>query len=188
MGATERGGVLLRYASAAGGAALAFVPAETALRLAALTSLTEVPGAKPPVVGIALADGAIVTVLDLGRALPPRASLLPPPPSSTRPSIDDWPVPGANRAVLCTLGGLLVALTGGTVITTGLFQADPGDEGIFWRGELVPVLDVRALYAQAEAAIWADRATGRPGPSSGRAASFAPSSAPPRDDTGGGAT
>ena len=30
--------------------------------------------------------------------------------------------------------------------------------GVLWRGEPVPTLDVRALYARAETAIWADRA------------------------------
>ena len=33
-----------------------------------------------------------------------------------------------------------------------------GGGGVLWRGEPVPTLDVRALYARAETAIWAERA------------------------------
>jgi hypothetical protein len=143
----ERGGVLLRFAGGDGGAALAFISADVASRLVTLGAVTRVPGARPPVAGIALAEGAVVTVLEIGRATPP----------SYRPG-DDWVVPGSDRAVLCDLGGHGVAITGGTVLTTGVFDADPEGDGVIWRGEAVPVLDVRALYAQAEAALWAERA------------------------------
>lgn len=154
MDAHERGGVLLRFADGMGAPALGFVPVDVASRLAALSAIVPVPGARPPVLGIALADGAVVTVLRVGVAAAP----------GYEPD-DAWPMPGAGRAVICRLGGLEVALTGGTVLATGLFDAAPGGDGVLWRGELVPVLDVRALYAQAEAAMWADRAatvTGRP--------------------------
>jgi hypothetical protein len=51
-----------------------------------------------------------------------------------------------------------VALTGGTVLATGLFDASETEDGVIWRGELVQTLDVRALYVEAEKAIWAERA------------------------------
>jgi hypothetical protein len=154
VGDVERGGVLLRFAAGEDGAALAFIPAGVARRLAALTALTPVPGVPPPAVGIALAEGAVVTVLSLGGG-----------PASSAPGHepdDEWPVPGSDRAVLCDLGGLGVAITGGTVLATGVFDAVPDEDGVLWRGEPVPVLDVRALYAQAEAAIWAERAVSGP--------------------------
>jgi hypothetical protein len=146
----ERGGVLLRFADGGDAPMLAFVPAAVATRLAALGSLVRVPGAHPPVLGVALAEGSVVTVLRLGdRDAQPAAY---------RPD-DAWPVPGADRALLCRVGGIDVALTGGSVVATGLFDAAPEGDGILWRGQMVPTLDVRALYGQAEAATWAGRAT-----------------------------
>jgi hypothetical protein len=150
----ERGGVLVRFAEGDDGPVLGFIPESVAVRLAALGSLVPVPGAAPPVLGIALADGAVVTVLRLGDADPETVSHHPE---------DEWPVPGARRAIVCKAFGIDVALTGGVVVATGLFDAAPGGDGIVWRGQMVPALDVCALYAQAEALTWTERAvTGRP--------------------------
>lgn len=174
--ARERGGVLLRFADGDDAPALGFIPATIATRLAALGSLVPVPGAAAPVLGIALADGAVVTVLRLGDG------------SALADQLDDeWPMPGARRAVVCRVGGIDVALTGGVVVATGTFDAAPLGDGIVWRGQMVPALDVRAMYAQAEAATWAGRAaTNRP-------IASRPSMTPPRidemmDDTGERAT
>ena len=60
--------------------------------------------------------------------------------------------------MLCVLGSVRVALTGGIVVATGVFDPLDGGGGVLWRGEPVPTLDVRALYARAETAIWAERA------------------------------
>jgi hypothetical protein len=172
--ARERGGVLVRYceaaweaASAPGGALplpappvprLAFIPADVALRITALTALTGVRGMELPASGIALAEGEVVTVLRLGLQ---REAL--PAPGPYEPGAD-WPLSsGPNGAVLCSVAGQRVAVTGATVVATGLFDAaGAGGEGagVLWRGERVPELDVRALYARAEAAIWAGRAQG----------------------------
>jgi hypothetical protein len=170
----ERGGVLLRLGD--GDDALGFVPAAVARRLTSLSSLTPVPGTRPPVAGIALADGTVVTVLRIGRGdaggvgvRGSRSSVAPVAPGpagataapASRPVYqpgEDWLVPGSNRAVLCHLGGFEVALTGATVVATGVFDAAPVGEGVVWRNASVPLLDVRALYAQAEAATWAGRA------------------------------
>ncbi len=148
--AARRGGVLLRFDQS-----LAFVSADVARKLAPLAALTAVPGTRPPVAGMALVDGAVVTVLQLASGVQARASYEPG---------ADWPVPGADRAVLCQVGGFDVAIAGGVVLATGVFDAAPGGEGVLWRGEVVPAIDVRAIYAQAEAATWAERAvtTGPP--------------------------
>jgi chemotaxis signal transduction protein len=143
----QRGGVLLRVPFQQGESALGFIPADVAKRITALSSLTPVPGAAPSVAGLALADGHVVTVLKLAGFLPGR--------DAWRGRGDDWIVPGADRAVLCTLGGFDVALTGGVVVATGVFDADPSDAGVLWHGEVVPVLDVPALYALAEAGSFA---------------------------------
>ncbi len=168
----ERGGVLIRFHVAGEGDALGFIPAEVARRLTALSSLTVVPGARPPIAGIALADGAVVTVLSIGQAIEPPAA---------RPSYEpgeDWRVPGADRAVLCHLGGFDVALTGATVLATGVFDVAPDGEGVLWRSEVAPAIDVRALYAQAEATTWAERSV----TSASRAA---PTPRPPASERGG---
>lgn len=144
-----RGGVLLAY-EREGVPVRAFVPAEVALRLTALGAMTEVPGARLPARGIALADGEVVTVLELGRP-PPRGA------EERYTPHDEWPVPGADRALLCLIGAQKVALIGGRVLSTGVFEQSTGDDGVIHRGELVRTLDVRALYAQAETAIWAPR-------------------------------
>lgn len=168
----DRGGVLLSYQDDDDRPALVFIPASVASRLTALTCVIDVPGAKAPVRGLALADGEVITVLELGKRPVPSAAAPPYLPGA------DWPVPGSDRAVLCVLGSVRVALTGGTVVATGVFDPIEGGGGVLWRDEPVPTLDVRALYARAETAIWADRAvssrpsappSGRPGaPSSGR--------------------
>jgi hypothetical protein len=167
---------------------LGFVPSEVARRLAALSSLTPVPGARPPVVGIALADGAVVTVLRIGRGGSPPAAAS----AAARPAYEpggDWMVPGADRALLCQIGGVEVALTGATVVATGVFDVAPGGQGVLWRSEVVPVIDVRALYAQAEAATWTERATAHPGGRSSAPSDHAGpkggaqvSSSPPEDE------
>lgn len=149
----ERGGVLLRVTRGDGELALGFIPAEVAIRLAALSSLTPVPGAPSPVAGIALADGAVVTVLELGESIAGAGGAKP-----SYDSGEDWIVPGADRAVLCHLGGFDVALTGATVLATGVFEVAPECDDVLWQGEVVPVIDVRALYAQADAAMWAEHA------------------------------
>jgi hypothetical protein len=148
----DRGGVLLSYQSDDDTPTLVFIPASVASRLTALTCVIDVPGARPPARGLALADGEVITVLELGKR--PRALSAAP---AYLPGAE-WAVPGSDRAVLCVLGSVRVALTGGTVVATGVFEPLDGGGGVVWRGEAVPTLDVRALYARAETAIWAERA------------------------------
>jgi hypothetical protein len=117
--------------------ALLFIPAEVATRLTTLTSLTPVPGARPPVAGVAVAEGAVVAVLSVG---PGRAGEVP---------------RRAEPAVLCRVGdGVDVALTGGVVIATGLFEVGSDGASVTWGDALVEELDVAALYARAEATTW----------------------------------
>jgi hypothetical protein len=152
-----KGGVLLEVRDAAGDARLGFLPSEIAIRVAALGAVRRVPGLRRPAIGIALADGEVVTVFEIGSS----AAASP----MYRPG-EDWSVPGCDRAVLCNVGGQRLALTGGTIVATGVFEG--AGEAVLWRGAEVPTLDVRALYRAAESAIWEDRARG------GRASGTAP--------------
>lgn len=168
----SRGGLLLRLeaASIAGVFSapvaavaterLAFIPSDVALRVAVLAAMTPVIGLKPPGWGLALADGEVVTVLSL--LADPEASRGAALGSARRrrPRYEpgaEWPTPGARHAIICHVAGTRVALTGGTIVATGMFTTSERGE-VLWRDEPVAALDVHALYAQAEAAIWAARA------------------------------
>lgn len=184
MSAPVRAGVIYRLpatrweeAGAAGsdgpysGHGLVFLDASVALRVVELSRpihvvtpdasgeaarLARDAGPRPPPVGVALAEGRIVTVLVLCDADEPGA------PRDDAPddvSAQDR-LPGSDRAVMCELGAEQVAVWGGRVVTTGAFDvAGPG--AVRWQGRAVPVLDVSSLYARAEAAIWAARAMRR---------------------------
>jgi len=177
----EGGGVLLSYRDDDDTSVLVFISASVATRLTPLTCVIDVPGAKPPARGLALADGEVITVLELGKrdAASAKAPFL---------SNADWPVPGSDRAVLCVLGSVRVALTGATVVATGIFDPIDGGGGVLWHGEPVPTLDVRALYASAETAIWADRAvSSRPSaPPSVRGGARPSTPVPPRSNGNNG--
>lgn len=117
---------------------LAFVDASFAQRIATVTAIARVPGAVAPTLGLAVSDGQVVTVLSLAAGVVAR---------------------GRQAIVICDLSGEQVGLAGGRVVATGVFEAD-GD-GVRHHGSTVPAIDVRALYAHAEAAVWAARAERR---------------------------
>jgi hypothetical protein len=128
---------------------LVFLDASVALRVVELSCPIHLVTVCVPPVGVALAEGRVVTVLVLSHSAGPRL------PAS---DADDEGFPGSDRAVMCEPGPEQVAVWGGRVVTTGVFDvAGPGS--VIWRNEAVPELDVSALYARAEAAIWAARAT-----------------------------
>lgn len=143
-----RGGVV--YGLDADGEELVFLPVDVVREVTSLTHETRVPGALPPVTGVALAKGEVVTVLRLGAAEGAPAA-------RWRPG-EDWPVPGGDRALLCEVRGERLAVTGGRVVATGLFDVVDEDDprpAVRYRDRVVRELNVGALYAQVEAAIWA---------------------------------
>jgi hypothetical protein len=117
---------------------LAFVPAELARRIASIAGVAPVPGVVAPTLGIAVSEGQVLTVLSIGG-----------------PDVGR----GRQTIVICDLAGEQVGLAGGRLVATGVFEAD-GD-GVRHDGRQVPAIDVRALYAHAEAAVWAARAERR---------------------------
>jgi hypothetical protein len=174
----DSGGVLLSYLDDDDRPVLVFLSASVASRLTPLTCVIDVPGARPPMRGLALADGEVITVLELGKRAAASTKTPPYVPEA------DWAVPGSDRAVLCVFGSVRVALTGATVVATGVFDSIEGGGGVLWRGEPVPTLDVRALYARAETAIWADRAvSSRPSAPPSVRSGASSSRTPPRPST-----
>src|SRR5262245_2814351 len=82
---SQRGGILVRTFAGAPPAppdTLVFIPAEMARRVTALSAVTPVAGVRAPAVGIAIADGEVVTVLRIGTVLDTPAD---PPPRNASP-------------------------------------------------------------------------------------------------------
>jgi hypothetical protein len=103
-----------------------FIPASAALKIAPAPRVTSVPGAPPELVGIALHEGAIVPVVAIG--------------------------PLRGTMVVCHHAGELLALIGGEVVRTGLFDAVPDQQdAVVHAGEIAPALDLAALYERIQA-------------------------------------
>ena len=106
--------------------ALRFVSASFAVRAVQRPPVTPIPGAP---LGIALVDGLVVPVLELGT--------------------------GADDLLLCRARGQLVGLAGLRVIQSGFFPQT--DDNIELDGERVPVLDVETELQHLEHRIGAPR-------------------------------
>lgn len=105
----RRAGVLVR-----GARGRQFVPAEVARKIASRPTVTPVPGTE---FGMALIDGQVVSVIDVGG---PQGTLL-----------------------LCEAEGQLLALSGLSVERSGFWDGAPG--GVRVGDEIVPELDVCAI-------------------------------------------
>ncbi|MEO6420249.1 MAG: hypothetical protein ABIP39_12610, partial [Polyangiaceae bacterium] len=90
MGEHKRGGLLLRVDGV-----LIFIPASTALRIAAHPDVVRVPGAPSELLGMAVNEGEILPVVAIGTERGPM--------------------------VICMHASELVGLVGGTVIGAGIF-------------------------------------------------------------------
>lgn len=130
----RRGGVIVRI-----GQGHLLVPEEVVRGVVMLPSITPVEGLLPPAAGVGLANGEVVVVLCLDRA------------GLSASCRDERTI-----AVSCNILGNHVALVGGTVVAAGLFEL-AGEGRVLWGDELVDLADVTSLYAEAEAALWADR-------------------------------
>lgn len=121
------------------GAGHVLVPEEVVRGVVMLPSITPAEGLLPPAAGIGLANGEVVVVLCLD-------------PAGLSVSCRDE----RTMAVSCNVLGNHVALVGGAVVAAGMFELE-GEGRVRWGEELVDLVDVTALYAEAEAALWADR-------------------------------
>jgi hypothetical protein len=115
------------------------VPEEVVRGVVMLPSITPVEGLLLLAAGIGLANGEVVVVLCLD-------------PGGLSLSCRDE----RTIAVSCDVSGNHVALVGGAVVAAGMFELE-GEGRVRWGDQLVDLVDVRALYAEAEAALWSDR-------------------------------
>jgi chemotaxis signal transduction protein len=92
----RRGGLLLRVEGE-----LRFLAASVAVRVAPLPPVEAVPGAPPDLLGIALHEGVVVSVIAIG----PRRD-----------------ANGQNTMIVCQHAGELVALVGAEVVEAGTFD------------------------------------------------------------------
>jgi hypothetical protein len=125
VGEGKRGGVVLRV-----GGSLVFVSVGTAVKLAPIPQIARVPGAPAGLLGIALQDGDIVPVVEIG---------------SLRDSM-----------LLCNYHGETIGIVGGEVVATGMFDLEAG-EWVCHEGERAEPLDLGNIYARVHAGGWGGR-------------------------------
>ena len=122
------GGLLLRAHGE-----LLFLPANEASRLAPLPPITRVPGAPAPVLGVAIQEDELVTVIAIGEA---RESL-----------------------IVCSHRGDRLGLVGGEVVATGMFETDA--DGVVLHGaERARAIDLDGLCAGLRSEGWLSRTRG----------------------------
>ena len=115
------------------GDGLRFVASSIAMTVARRSPVVPVPGLVPPAMGLTLADDRVVTVLRAGNAV-------------------------SDDLVLCDIDGVVVAIAGVRVLATGTFRVAEGDDrDVLWNDRVARHLDVRALYFEAEQAVWSAR-------------------------------
>ena len=125
----RRSGLLLQVE-----AALCFIPASMALRVAPPPRVTKVPGAPPELFGVTLYEGVVVPVVAIGSA--------------------------RREMVVCQHAGELIGLIGGQVVLSGSFEAVAGRrDRVLHEGQPAQLLDLTAIYggvlASARPGRWA---------------------------------
>ena len=105
-----------------------FLGADVAQKLAPRPQITHLPGSPPGLLGLALHEGAIVPVLDVG--------------------------PGRGAMIVCLYRGEHLGVLGADSIVTGVYDRDADGAGVVFEGEKVPPLDLEALYARVHSAAW----------------------------------
>lgn len=116
MAGDRHGGVIFRVAGE-----LVFLPASIAMKVMPMPEIASVPGGPSELRGVALVDGNMIPVIDLGD---PVSSRLPPISSRTR---EAGGFPGMVGAMLvCVVLGEAVGLVGIEIVETGRFEAVHG--------------------------------------------------------------
>lgn len=104
-----------------------FLSADVAIKLAPRPQIARLPGAPPGLLGLALSDGAILPLLEVG--------------------------PDRTTMILCLYRGEQLGLVGAEDIRSGVFPAD--DAGaVRVDGVRVPPFDLEEMYARVHAVSW----------------------------------
>jgi len=122
-----RGGLVFKVVPDEGPARSFFLSADVAIKLAPRPQIVRLPGAPPSLLGLALSDGAVVPLLEVG---PDRATM-----------------------ILCLYRGEPVGLVGAEDIRSGVFPAAEAG-GVQVDGASVPPLDLEEMYARVHAVTW----------------------------------
>ncbi len=124
----RRGGLVFRV-----GLRRSFLAAELALRVTPRPPIARIPGAPPGLLGVALSDGVILPVIELGS----------PPPAP----------PVSGPMIVCLHRGEQLGLVGASDIVSGMFAASDA-AGVLVLGEAVRELDVEEIYARVHVVSW----------------------------------
>ena len=123
----SRGGLVFKVNAEDAPARSYFLSADVAIKLAPRPQIVRLPGAPPTLLGLALSDGAVVPLLELG---PDRATM-----------------------ILCLYRGEPVGLVGAEEIRSGVFPAAEAG-GVRVDGATIPPLDLEEMYARVHAVTW----------------------------------
>jgi chemotaxis signal transduction protein len=134
-----KGGVVFRV-----GEARYFLPATTASKVLPMPGVARVPGAPADLVGVALVEGEMVAVVDVGGDGPPSRRAV----TAARPRTDNRPM------LVCTWLGERVGLVGLELLATGRFEAND-DESVVHEGQAAALFDVAAVIERLRASRWA---------------------------------
>jgi chemotaxis signal transduction protein len=128
-----QGGVMFRI-----DAELCFLPASIALKVVPTPAMARVPGGPPELRGVALVDGDMIAVFELGAG---------------RGEHDVGAAAGAM--LVCTLLGERLGLVGLEIVATGRFESDPTSGELRHGGETARVFDLGALIVRVRDGRWA---------------------------------
>jgi len=117
-----RGGLVFRV-----DARRSFLSAERALRVAPRPPVARIPGAPAGLLGLAITDGVILPVIELG--------------------------PAEGAMIVCAHRGEQLGLVGAVDIQSGVFPASEA-AGVLFEGELVRELDLEELYVRVHVVSW----------------------------------
>ncbi len=113
---------------------LFFLSAEIARKVMPIPEIARVPGGPPELRGVALVDGDMIPVVDVGDA-------------GTRPS-------GSGAMLVCTVLGEKVGLVGLDVLATGSFELAPPGR-LKYEGRVAHGFDVVEVIASVREGRWA---------------------------------
>lgn len=117
-----RGGLVFRV-----GARRQFLPADLALKVVPRPQIARIPGAPPGLLGLALAEGAILPVIELDGE--------------------------GGAMIVCSHHGERLGLVGAVDIASGMFPASDAS-GVLFEGEAVRELDLEELYGRVHTVSW----------------------------------